>query len=367
MTTLSVNTEKMKETPITCNEKKKRKRRITPKTFIRKTIFDKNIVLQKKRKKMKEETFQILNFKDYENILVYNYNVKQLRCMCRFYKQKISGNKKDLIYLMYNYLKYSYYAEKIQKIFKGHIVRKIFKLKGPAFLNRNLCINDRDFLTFDSIKNIKNEQFFSYKDIDNFVYGFDICSIYNMLNEYDKNPYNRNNFPKKLKNNVIKIIKLSNLINMKVNISLGNNEEEMSHEKKIKLKAIDIFQNIDNSGFITNVDWFLSLNRIRLKRYLRELVDIWNYRSQINNETRRKINPQHGDPFFGFNVQVLLHKSKEVLQNRILDIINVFITKGEDNDSRSLGIYYVLGAFTMVHSNAAHSLPWLYESFYYQN
>lgn len=349
------------------NTKKKKKRMKSPKTFIQKKIFDQNIIVEKKRKKVREETFEILKFKDYENILKYNYNVKQLRCMCRFYKQKISGNKNDLIFLMFNYLKYSYYAEKIQKIFKGYVVRNFFTLKGPGFSNRSICVNDRDFLTFDSMKDIKNAQFFSYRDTDNFVYGFDICSIYNMLNEYDKNPYNRNNFPKNLRNNVVTLIKLSKLLKMKVDISLGNDKQEMSHEKKIKLKAIDIFQIIDNNGFITNVDWFLTLNRYLLKRYLRELIDIWRYRSQIDNETRRKINPQHGDPFFGFNTNVLLHKSKEVLQNRILDVINVFITKGEDNDSRSLGIYYVLGAFTMVNANAAHSLPWLYESFYYQN
>ena len=138
-------------------------------------------------------------------------------------------------------------------------------------------------------------------------------------------------------------------------------------KKKMELKTIDIFQIIDNNGFITNKDWFLSLDRSMLKRYLRELLDIWNYRSQIDNETRRRINPQHGNPFFGFNVSVLLHKSKEVLQNRILDIIEVFVTRGEDNDARTLGIYYVLGAFTIVNVNAANALPWLYESFYYQN
>lgn len=354
--------------PLTIKKKRKYKKRNTsPKTFIRKNIFDQNIILQKKRKKIKEEDFKILNFNEYEHVLKYNYNVQQLKQMCRFYKQKISGNKKELVFLIFNYLKYSYYTEKIQKIFKGYIVRKLFKLKGPALINRKLCVNDRDFLTFDSTKDISNDQFFSYKDVDNFVYGFDICSLYNMLNEYNKNPYNRRNFPKNLKNDIIKIIKLSKSLNIKINISLGNDIEELSYEKKIELKTVDIFQIIDNSGFITNKEWFLSLDRLRLKRYLRELQDIWNYRSQISNDIRRKINPQHGDPFFGFNVHVLLHKSKEVLQNRILDIIKIFITAGEDSDSRSLGIYYVLGAFTIVNNNAAQALPWLYESFYYQN
>ena len=222
--------------PLTNKKRKYKKRNTSPKTFIHKNIFDQNIILQKKRKKVKEEDFEILNFNNYNMILNFNYNVQQLKKMCRFYKQKISGNKKELIYLIFNYLKYSYFAQKIQKVFKGHIVRKLFKLKGPGICNRKQCVNERDFLTFDSIKDINFTQFFSYKDVDNFIYGFDICSLYNMLNEYDKNPYNRNDFPKNLKKNLITLIKISKLLNMKINISLGNDKQELSYEKKNGIK-----------------------------------------------------------------------------------------------------------------------------------
>ena len=43
---------------------------------------------------------------------------------------------------------------------------------------------------------------------------------------------------------------------------------------------------------------------------------------------------------------VLMHKCFEVLQKRILDIIEIFVTKGEDADARSLGTYCILGALT---------------------
>ena len=87
------------------------------------------------------------------------------------------------------------------------------------------------------------------------------------------------------------------------------------------------------------------------------------YRAQLTNDVKRKINPQHGDPFFSINMNVLMSKCFEVIRNRALDIIEIFITKGEDNDARSLGTYYVLGALTTVSHDAAVSLPWLYESF----
>ena len=54
---------------------------------------------------------------------------------------------------------------------------------------------------------------------------------------------------------------------------------------------------MDQRGFITNPNWFLSLPRLYVKRFLRELVDVWEYRAQIDHETKRRINPQHGNPF----------------------------------------------------------------------
>ena len=138
---------------------------------------------------------------------------------------------------------------------------------------------------------------------------------------------------------------------------------QFSQEKQVEMRAINIFQSIDEYGFITDAKWYLNLNRHQLKRYVSELVDIWQYRAQISSEMKRKINPQHGDPFFTVNMNVLVHKCYEVMRKRILDIIEIFVTQGEDEDSRSLGTYYVLGALTIVSNEAAQALPWLYESF----
>ena len=162
---------------------------------------------------------------------------------------------------------------------------------------------------------------------------------------------------------ITSIVKLGKLFNELPNMKLENNIELLSKEKQIELRAINIFQKIDDCGFITDAKWYLNLSRFQLKKFIRELVDIWQYRAQISNDIKRKINPQHGDPFFTVNMSVLLHKCFEVLQKRILDVIEIFITKGEDQDARSLGTYYVLGALTTVSRDAAISLPWLYESF----
>ena len=335
----------------------------TPKTFLKECIYE-EIIMKKKRKKISMDDFEIPNYNEYEKLLQINYNVSQLKSACRFYKQKVSGNKKELIFLLYNYLKFSNFVIKIQRNWRGYLRRFLNKLRGPGLLSKS--VNETDFYTLEDIKDLDISQFYSFKDDDNKIYSFDICSLYNMIvkEKQTKNPYNRNEFPvKKMIHDMKKIIKIGKILNERPNIKLELNLDELSKEKQFELRTINIFQKIDDNGFITNANWYLNLDRLRLKRFLRELIDIWEYRAQISTEIKRKINPQHGNPFFSINISVLLHKCFEVLQKRILDIIEIFITKGEDRDARSLGTYYVLGALTTVSQDAANTLPWLYESF----
>ena len=63
--------------------------------------------------------------------------MRQLKEMCRYYKQKVSGNKTELINRMYNFLKYSYYITTVQKNVKGWMRRNYFKLNNIK--NRKKC------------------------------------------------------------------------------------------------------------------------------------------------------------------------------------------------------------------------------------
>ncbi len=161
-------------------KKIKKKKNISFKSYVKTLYTDVDQLMNKKRKKVHQDDFQILQFPQYTDILSKNFNVQQLKKICKHYKQKSSGNKKELNNICYNMLRLSYYALKIQTIFRGHMIRYLNKLRGPAFLNRK-CTNETDFYTLEDIKRIPDEQFFSYKDKDGFIYGFDICSLYNMI------------------------------------------------------------------------------------------------------------------------------------------------------------------------------------------
>ena len=98
---------------------------------------------------------------------------------------------------------------------------------------------------------------------------------------------------------------------MKINIK---NEVVEDKKKSIEFKIISLFQKIDEHGFITNIEWFHSLSRNSLIRYIRELGDIWNYRAQLSNETKINICPPSGNPFIYFNTVNYYHNNSNKIK-----------------------------------------------------
>lgn len=323
--------------------------------------------------KVENENIIIPNISNYKEITKYNYNTQQLKSFAKYYKLKISGNKKELISRIYIHLYLSNYAIKIQKIFRGNIIRKYIKLHGPAYKERKLCTNNTDFITMDDINLIKLNQFFSYKDDDGFIYGFEISSIYNLIfknivskQNYGNNPYNRNKIPQHVFINLKNIISLSKILKININLDIDDDTKNISDEKVIELRTLTLFQNIDSLGNYSNPQWFLSLNRLQLVKFVRELIDIWNYRAQLSMETKRNICPPFGDPFRNLSLAyIITEENINKIRKIIIEVLEKLVNSGIDRDSKSLGAYYILGALTLVNENAATSLPWLFQSVSY--
>jgi hypothetical protein len=103
-----------------------------------------------------------------------------------------------------------------------------------------------------------------------------------------------------------------------------------------------------------------------LIKFIRDLVDIWDYRAQLTPEAKRNICPPHGNPFRNLNMHYIHTESSLLnIKNVILEILETLVNSGVDRDSKSLGAYYVLGALTLVNESAATSLPWLFQSVSY--
>ena len=320
----------------------------------------------------KIDDISILTTNNFKNLLAVNYTIQQLKNFAKKLKLKISGTKKELVFRIYIFLQLSYYIIKIQKKFRGYIERKFNILHGPAYKNRNLCTNNIDFITLENLSNLHFNQFFSYQDLDNFIYGFDLASINTLINtKYNsknccQNPYNRNNIPIEVLINIKQLIKLGKSLKKNMYLEIQDDETNISNEKVIELRCLSLFQNINALGNYSHSKWFFSLPRIKLIQFIRELCDIWNYRAQLTIETKKKICPPDGNPFSLLSISYIYNEIDiNNVKKIILEVLEKLVNNGIDNDSKSLGAYYVLAALTLVNEEVAIALPWLYQSVAY--
>jgi hypothetical protein len=304
-----------------------------------------------------------------ETFLKTKYNILQLKYICKHYKQKVSGTKNELIERITKYFKRDYCIYVIQRFFKKVIYKKYMRLHGPARMNRKICVNETDFFTMEPIKDIHYSQFFSFKDKDNMIYGFDILSLYTLLFNQNNpsnisNPYNRNPFPETVSKDLKKLIKISKIL--KDNVIINNKEEikeYVSPMKELELLSISLFQYIDQLGNYTDYKWFWLLGHRKLVTFIHELNDIWCYRSQLTTQMKREICPPNGNPFMNIQLSIVSNNMHLIELKRIaLNIIEQMIKRGVSESNRCLGANYVLCALTLVSSDAAIAIPWLYQS-----
>jgi len=346
-------------------------------------LFEKNNELtnniSKTMKKIHDDEFRIPKYSEYSLLHTTNYNVQQLKNIAKHYHIKVSGNKEQLTSRILTFLYFSYKIICIQRITRGFLQRKINKLRGPAFLKRNICVNTFDFLSMEELTNIPYTQFFSYVDKeDGLIYGFDILSLHNLLSKTSgavKNPFNTKKLPSNVISQFRSLIRISKLHKIPIIVDLNIDENPniiISNNQSVDQRAIQLFHNIDLLGNYTQYTWFTELNIQQIIRFVRELLDIWNYRANLSYQVKQNICPPNGDPFN--NVPQIIFSSIQVgtqyfshseYQICALGIMEKMVNSGIDRDSKSLGAFYVLGALTLVNNSAATSLPWLYQSVLY--
>lgn len=244
---------------------------------------------------------------------------------------------------------------KVQKTVKNFLKKKEIYLRGPGYLNREKCNNQEDFLTFEPIVEIPNKYFFSFKDEDNFIYGFDIRSFHKLIESNMSNPYNRNEIPDLAKKNLEKLIN-----NPKYELE-EIQKAEITGEQKIKQKVLNVFQKIDQLDTYaggTNINWFLNLSRIQLREYYKVLEDIWNYRSELSNSRKNMIVPNK--KMFPISVPTFYRMNeKNKMRKIVLQEMDKLVDSAITREDKIIGSYYVLIGLVEVSNEVAESLPWL--------
>ena len=233
---------------------------------------------------------------------------------------------------------------KIQKYGRRWLISKNCQLRGLAYLNRGLCNNDEDFYSYDSIQDIEPNYFFSYKDSQNNYWGFDIRSLKKLIDMNYSNPYTIEPFPEPVKEKILALIKHLDKGNIQTVI-----DTTIVADRKVlvKQKFVDIFAQMELVGHSCNVEWILDLSSSKLKRLYRELEDIWNYRANLSEETKRSIIYPDGRlcvmPIHDYNNCSTRVELQEILANEVLKICNA-----PNQGNMSLGFMYFIIALSHV-------------------
>lgn len=178
-------------------------------------------VTKKRRPKQPKPEKHVLNFENFNKhkIVLNTYKIPQLKDAAKNYRLRITGSKLVLIARITEHFNKINNAITIQKTFRRHIVVMSFKIRGPAFENRTICLNDTDFVTMEPLDEIPRENFFSYKDKKDFVYGFNISSLIQVIKKslYNRivnviNPYNREQIPSDVISKAITLYRVTYII-----------------------------------------------------------------------------------------------------------------------------------------------------------
>lgn len=311
---------------------------------------------------------RILKASEYDEIYRLKYIIRELKTIATYYGLKVGGKKKVIQDRIHNHLKREHNRTILLRSCKRFFSKKYFKLRREMDHGIGDCVNESDFLSLNDLTKIPKYQRIFYKEAKDIVYCFDLYSAYKSfikppsgIDKMTKNPYNRTPLNDKFIQNTNRLILFSKILGIPIKIKTKSTNVYMNPRKRMELFALKIFQEINSYGYTFNIEWYLHLDIVKLIKFTRELKDIWEYRSQITPEVRNQIYTPSGDPFSNLHIssapRPLLY-----YQNVILRLIENFVFKGADRDHQQLGIIYVLGAFTLVSTNAAIAMPWLYQS-----
>ena len=239
---------------------------------------------------------------------------------------------------------------------ENHIIKIQSIIRKWIIYRRALCNNDTDILTFTSKYEIPGKYLYIFNDtLSNKKYLYDIRTLIQIINsEYPSCPYTFRSYSDEEKKN---ILNYSNKLIAK-GINLDIEKIKLTPEEEVVMKMKDIFHEINMLDNYTNYLWFKKLELYQLIELYIRCEDIWNYRSNMNAESKQKI-INNG---IAFKIPILIIKtckSKLKLQNIILDEFSRFTKEGINREERKLGAILILTGLVEVSYDAACALPHL--------
>lgn len=295
--------------------------------------------------------------------------LRDLKCYAKFLRIPYSKYKKNEILLRVKFhIAADFLSSSLSKIGKTKMLQRCISSLTEFKDASKPITNDKDFYSFDDLQNVpKHMLFVLYENGHN--YGFDLESIYQLIlhskqGEPILNPFTRVELSSEVVNSVLRIGRIYRMINIP-EFTIEDNEDTLGviHEPlSNEGETENLFMEIDRLGNYSQSHWFLSLNRQSLFRFVVELKDLFEYRSQMPISTRMRLIPNYGSPYYDIIMPVLSRESYDQIHAAANLVMRRMLYSADDESDRCLCATYILTALTLVSYEAATALPWLYES-----
>lgn len=198
-------------------------------------------------------------------------------------------------------------VQKIQKIWRGYLLRKRLQLAGPGVLKRSLCNNEDELITFESIKLVHPFDYFGFEEGGK-VYGFDIRSIIDSLHRTATNPFTRQQLSIEARKRIREIY------GYRLRHKLENYYEHnvlKTTDLLLQNRWTQVCQIIEENGFYnTNPNIFLGLNKTQLYIFLNMVcndLEVWAAEHKTRSSKR-------------FKYLVWVRNTLRKFQNRVEDV-----------------------------------------------
>lgn len=307
------------------------------------------------------------------------YKIPELKKIAKYNNLKVGGTKPILLERLAVHFNKIKNIIKIQCLIRRKLIYIYMDYKGPALKNRKLCVNDNDFYTLEPLNEVKFYNFFSYKDNNNFIYGFDINSLLTMMKKPGivQNPYNREKIAYDILKKASYIGKMNRLFlprkstSYDESVNLSKKDEIIEKMRKIRNENINnrinnLFYEIDNLGNYTTPLWISNLNINDYFNLIRYIYDIWTYRANLPILTKRRICP-YFNPFIDGLENINMRSPEnannlELVKLACITIMENLIYTGINDDFKQIAALHILTAITHVSEDARNQLPYLYDS-----
>jgi len=297
----------------------------------------------------KEELFDRITNNIYLSVYSIRASIKDLKL------NKFIDTKQSKSFLI-NDLKKFISRERYFLANKGSIILIQSIMRRWSILRRKYCVNDTDILTFTDKYDIDRTYLYIFNDsITKKKYAFDIRTLMKILSNGNKTcPYTFRAYTDDEQNKIIEHCSKLMIEGIKFEIE----KPKLSLEEEIEMKMKDVFYKINMLDNYTSHIWFKNLAHDQLIDLYTKIEDIWNYRSNMTFDSKKKI-VKDGIAFAISSNIIRSYTSKAKLQNILLDEFNRMITEGVDINEKKLGAILILTGMVEVSFEAAEALPHL--------